>query len=332
MWCQGAWTVNRIPKPLIFAAVLAVLATIAWYFWPKPAEERWLGYVEAETLYIGAPVSGRLAQRSVDRGGSVAAGAPLFSLDPETTDADTARLAAQVAAAQADAANLASVRQRQPELDVTRAGEAAAAAQLTKAQNDFGRMSALAARGFASRAQLDAARAARDGAAASLAQARAQYRSGELSTGRGEQIAAAQAQIAGAEAALRGQRQRRSEIAPISPAKGIVEQTYYNVGEWVPANAPVVSVLPDDRRKLRFYVPQDKVSALKPGATIRFTCDGCGAQRQARISYIAPRAEFTPPVIYSERARAKLVFMVEAALAPADQPLPPGLPVAVVPQ
>jgi HlyD family secretion protein len=66
--------------------------------------------------------------------------------------------------------------------------------------------------------------------------------------------------------------------------------------------------------------------------TVTYSCDGCGAARQAKISYIAPRAEFTPPVIYSERARAKLVFLVEAALPVEAKPLPPGLPVEVVPQ
>jgi HlyD family secretion protein len=93
----------------------------------------------------------------------------------------------------------------------------------------------------------------------------------------------------------------------------------------------VVAIIPDDKRKIRFFVPQDRIAGLKPGAAVRFTCDGCGAARSATIRFIAPRAEFTPPVIYSEHARAKLVFMVEAAL-PVGQPLPLGLPVAVAPR
>lgn len=323
---------TAIPKPAIGLAVLAAVGGAIWYLWPEPEAANWLGYVEAETLYVGAPVAGRLAERPVERGASVAPGAPLFSLDPESTDADTARLAAQAEAAQASAADLADSRQRQPEIDMSRANEAAAAAALTKASHDFDRMSALHARGFASRAQLDAARAARDGASAQLAETRAAIRAGQISAGRGEQIRAGQAQVAAAQAAVRGQLQRRREIAPVSPAKGIVEQTFYNVGEWVPANAPVVSVLPDDRRKLRFYVPQDQVPALKVGMAVSFSCDGCGTDRQARISYISPRVEFSPPVIYSENARAKLVFLVEALLPPSDKPLPPGLPVAVAPQ
>jgi len=320
------------PKPVIALALLAMLAAGGWYVTRPNAEANWLGYVEAETEYVAAPVSGRLAARMVERGASVVQGAVLFTLDPESTDAQTAQLEAQVSAAQAQQADLAQARQRAPELAVSRAAEAAAQAQLTKAQADFNRVSALSARGFASRAQLDAARAARDGAAASLAQTRAQIASGELAAGRVAQIAAAGANLAGAEAALRGQRQRRREIAPLSPSKGVVEQTFYNPGEWVPANAPVVSVLPDDRRKVRFYVPENRIAALRPGATIHYSCDGCGPAREAKISYIAPRAEFSPPVIYSEHARAKLVFMVEALLPASDKPLPPGLPVEVAAQ
>ncbi|MFM5949701.1 MAG: HlyD family secretion protein [Novosphingobium sp.] len=323
---------SGIPKPLFGAVALGLIGTTAWYFLREPENSNWLGYVEAETMYVAAPVSGRLAARPVERGSGVAAGTVLFSLDAESTEADTARAEAQVAAARAQAADLGQARQRQAELDVSRAGEAAAQAALTKAQHDFDRVAALQARGFASRSQLDAARAARDGAAANLAQTRAQIRSGELTAGRAGQQAAAGAEVAGAEAALRSQRQRRREITPVAPARGVVEQTFYNVGEWVPANAPVIAVLPDDKRKLRFYVPQDRIAALRPGMTIRYGCDGCGGDRTARISYIAPRAEFSPPVIYSEKARAKLVFLVEALLPVSDKPLPPGLPVEVVPQ
>lgn len=320
-----------IPKPLIAAVILAAVGGGAWYATRPSPDAGWLGYVEAETMYVAAPVSGRLATRAVDRGAVVAEGAPLFSLDPESTDADTARVEAQVAAARAQAGDLGEARQRAPEIAVSRAAEAQAAAQLTKAQNDFSRVSALAARGFASRAQLDAARAARDAASAALAQTRAQIASGQLTAGRGEQIAAARAQVSEAQAALRAQRQRRREIAPVAPAAGVIEQTFYNPGEWVPANAPVVAVLPDAKRKLRFYVPQDRIAGVRVGTTVRFTCDGCGGERQARISYVAPRSEFTPPVIYSESARAKLVFLVEAQLPADGKPLPPGLPVEVTP-
>ena len=316
---------RRLPILLL----LAVLAGAAMWFLTRPAgPDPWLGYVEGEALYVAAPVSGTLASRPVDRGGRVSAGAPLFALDPRTADAGTAQAAAQVAGAEASLSDLGAARERAPEIDVARAAEASARAQLVRAEADYRRFADLAAKGFASRTQLDAARAARDSAAASVAQAQAQQRSGALSVGRSAQQAAAAAQVAGAKAALAAEARRRQEIAPVSPASGQIEQTYFNPGEWVPANQPVVSIIPDDKRKIRFFVPQDRVAGLHPGQAVRFTCDGCGKERTATVRYIAPRAEFTPPVIYSEHARAKLVFMVEAML-PADQPLPLGLPVAV---
>lgn len=321
-----------IPKPALALGLLVLAGGGWWFSRPAEAESGWLGYVEAETVYVAAPVSGRLAQRAVDRGVRVAAGAPLFSLDPETADADAAQLAAQVSATRAQAADLADPRQRQPDIAAAQAAVASASAQLTRAGHDYDRIAALAAKGFASRAQLDAARAGRDSASAALAQARAQVSAGQISAGRAGQLRAAQAQIAGAEAALRAQRQRRREIAPTSPSAGQVEQTFFNPGEWVPANSPVVAILPDDRRKLRFYVPEGRMAALKAGSIVRYACDGCGPPREAKVSYISPRVEFSPPVIYSERARSKLVFMVEAMLPASDQPLPPGLPVSVEPR
>jgi len=323
--------VKRPPLPVLALVVLGVGVGAWWLLSPPARPDPWLGYVEGEALYVAAPVSGTLAQRPVERGGAVTAGQVLFALDARTVDAEKDQAAAQVASARAQLADLGDARQRAPEIDVSRAAEAAARAQLARAQADYGRFAALAAKGFASRTQLDAARQARDVAAANVQQAQAEQRSGELTVGRAGQQAAAVAAISGAQAALSAQERRRQEIAPVATGKGVVEQTFFNPGEWVPANQPVVSVIPDDKRKVRFFVPQDKLAALKPGMDVRFSCDGCGGERHATIRYIAPRAEFTPPVIYSERARAKLVFMVEASL-PADQPLPLGLPVAVEPR
>jgi HlyD family secretion protein len=316
---------QRLPILLL----LAVVAGAAIWFLTRPAaNDPWLGYVEGEALYVAAPVSGTLASRPVERGGRVSAGAPLFALDPRTADASAAQAAAQVAGAEASLSDLGAARERAPEIDVARAAEASARAQLVRAEADFRRFSELSAKGFASRTQLDAARAARDSAAASVRQAQAQQRSGELTVGRSAQQAAAAAQVSGARAALAAEARRRQEIAPVAPAAGQIEQTYFNPGEWVPANQPVVSIIPDDKRKIRFFVPQDKVAGIHPGMAVRFSCDGCGAERTATVRFIAPRAEYTPPVIYSEHARSKLVFMVEAML-PVDQPLPLGLPVAV---
>ena len=115
-----------------------------------------------------------------------------------------------------------------------------------------------------------------------------------------------------------------------APRSGLVHDTFFVPGEWVPAGKPVVSLLPPENIKLRFFVPESLVGRLQLGQKVGVSCDGCGASIQASVSYVSPSAEFTPPVIYSKESRAKLVFMVEAQPAPADAVrLKPGQPVDV---
>jgi len=91
----------------------------------------------------------------------------------------------------------------------------------------------------------------------------------------------------------------------------------------------VVSILPPGNVKLRFYVPEPRLAALRIGQAVSVRCDGCAAPIAARITFIAPQAEYTPPVIYSRENRAKLVFLVEARPDSPDAALHPGLPVEV---
>ncbi|MGH8030637.1 MAG: HlyD family efflux transporter periplasmic adaptor subunit, partial [Arenimonas sp.] len=83
-------------------------------------------------------------------------------------------------------------------------------------------------------------------------------------------------------------------------------------------------------RIVRFFVPEPRLASVKVGQAVQVWRDGADAPVEATISFIAPRAEFTPPVIYSQQARAKLVFLVEARPALADAAaLHPGQPVDV---
>jgi HlyD family secretion protein len=115
-----------------------------------------------------------------------------------------------------------------------------------------------------------------------------------------------------------------------STVTGTIADTLFVPGEWVPAGAPVVSVLPPGNVKVRFFVAETRLGALRVGQKVALACDGCAAPIAASISFIAPQAEYTPPVIYSRDNRAKLVFLVEARPDAQDAvKLHPGQPVDV---
>ena len=66
---------------------------------------------------------------------------------------------------------------------------------------------------------------------------------------------------------------------------------------------------------------------LRRGA---YLCELGGAPIDAQIVFVSPKAEYTPPIIYSRQSRARLVFLVEARPAAADAiRLHPGQPVEV---
>ena len=102
---------------------------------------------------------------------------------------------------------------------------------------------------------------------------------------------------------------RRSANAPVS---GAVHQIYFREGEMVPLQRPVLSILPPGNMKVRFFAPEGDLPKLSIGQDVRVTCDGCANDLTAKIYYIATTAEYTPPVIYSQEERHKLVYLVQA--------------------
>jgi HlyD family secretion protein len=293
-----------------------------------PAREgTWVqGYVEGEQVRIAAPVEGELATLSVERGAAVEAGAPLFALDPTIEQASRDEALAALRRAEA---NLADLRkgERAPELAAIEAQRAQAEADLGLAEQRLRRQQELVKTSASARDRLDEAAAEAGRLKARVAELAAELTVATLGA-RLDRIAAAEAEVATARAALSAAERRLTEIAPTAPVAARVEDTHFRPGERVPASRPVVSLLPPENVKLRFFVPEPMLARLSPGSTVDWSCDGCPIGLTARVSFIAGEAEFTPPVIYSVGSREKLVFMVEARPAAGFLPRP-GQPVDV---
>jgi HlyD family secretion protein len=213
-----------------------------------------------------------------------------------------------------------------PELEVIAAQKQQAEAALRLSETQLQRQETLHKSGNASRERVDEARSVRDRDRARVAELTSQLEVGRLAA-REDDIRAAEAAVAVAEAAVTKAERQLSDLAPVAPQAALVEETYYRQGEWVQAGSPVVSLLPPDHIKVRFYVPEARLGGIRMGQTVRVRCDGCREEITARISFVAPQAEYTPPVIYSNESRAKLVYRVEAR--PEGAAMHPGQPVDV---
>jgi HlyD family secretion protein len=148
---------------------------------------------------------------------------------------------------------------------------------------------------------------------------------------RGDVITAGEADVSAAQAAVDRAGWSVAQKAQSAPRAALVYDTLYREGEFVAAAAPVVSLLPPENIKVRFYVPEAEFAALKAGDRVRVTITG-RPPLEARVSYLSPSPEYTPPVLYNRENRAKLVFLIEALFDAKDaRDLHPGQPVDVAP-
>lgn len=286
------------------------------------------GYAEADYVRLAAPLSGSLAKLHLNRGDRAPESAPAFVLEQESEKAARQEATFRVARAQDQLANLRQGK-RPDELAAVRAQLAQGEAALGLSSAELARSSRLVAQQFLSPASLDQARAAVARDQGRFNELNAQLRQA-MQGARNPEISAAEQEVKAAQALLEQADWRVAQKTQRTPVAGDVVDVLYREGEWVPAGAAVLTLLPPANIKARFFLPQTRLGAVAIGQEVRLQCDGCGAPIPAKISFIAREAEYTSPIIYSKENRASLVFMVEARPRPQDATrLHPGQPLEV---
>lgn len=306
--------------PLAVAALLAACGD------KEPPTHQ--GYVEGEYVRVAAPFAGTLVSLDAQRGTQVQPGAPLFALEAESEDAAKREAQERLRKALAQVEDLKKGK-RPTEIASVNAqlSQAEVAARLS--EREWQRQLDLVSKGFVSQSRADEAKAARDSDRKKVEQMQNDLGTAQAGS-RPDEIRAAEAEAAAARESLAQADWRLRQKSVTATVAGTVSDTLFTRGEFVPAGSPVVSILPATNVKVRFFVPETKLGGIKVGQKVSLACDGCGNPIDAAVSFIAPQAEFTPPVIYSKDNRAKLVFLVEAKPAAQDAArLHPGQPVDV---
>ena len=283
----GSAAISRF-RPLLIVVLLVAAAVIAWRFLASRPRAPYLsGYIVGDNLDLGASVSGTVASIAVADGQRVSAGQALFRIAPATLEAQGEQAAANIRATQTQISTAqANLRQAQ-------ASVAASEATAERARRDLARLESVKRDDPAAVANKD------------IDQARASYREAQANViaaqkaadARSAEIGQARAQT---EQAIGGRRSvdiQVAQLSPVAPAAGLVQRVYFQPGEWVVANQPVVSLIPDVKMKVRFFVPEPNVSLYRPGKTVHFSCDGCapGLTAEAHPLHGSPNTKSTHP-------------------------------------
>lgn len=306
------------------AALLSLLAALGLAAAPPSMVQ---GYVEAEYVLVAPQFSGTLETLSVARGETVRPGQPLFALERQAETLATERAEAEASQKAAQLADLLKGK-RQPELDALVALRDQAAAAFQLAKTNFERDEPLLQTKAISQADLDARRAALDQARAKLEEAEAQLAVGQQSVGRDDAIRAAEAALVAANAFRAEAQWRLDQKKRFAPSGAFVFDTMYREGEYIQAGQPVISLLPPENIKVRFFVTEPLLGRIKPEEKVQILVQG--SPIAARVSYISPKAEYSPPQLFNRDNREKLLYMIEAKPETLSLALHPGQPVDVL--
>jgi HlyD family secretion protein len=318
---------------VVLVALAAIVLASGWALLrPRaPAPVAWQGYAEADFVKVAPTEPGLITAVHVARGDRVVKGQPLFEQDDadDRAAADQARRLLQQARDQL--ANLLSPA-KPTEIEQAKANLRDAEAARDRAQEDLRRSSALLKSGSATQQIVDQEDAALRSAEAKVGAATAALATAQAPMGRPAEIDAQRSLVDSLEAALKQAQWRLDQHSVASPEAGLVADVMAFPGETLAAGAPVVSLLPPQNVFVRFFIPEREMARVHVGDKVAFECDQCPSDIGGTISFIAPKAEYTPPFIYSESTRSKFVFLAEARQPPAEASrLNPGQPVTVTP-
>jgi multidrug resistance efflux pump len=148
----------------------------------------------------------------------------------------------------------------------------------------------------------------------------------QIERGKGKRSASATDEIESLKAEVAQAEWKLMLKSASAPVGGVVTETLYAKGDWVPAGAPVLSILPVDKIKVSFEVPLAVATHLQNGRGVTLVCAQCDAPVQATITYISPFATAES----SMGVAAELHYRVEARPLPQQAALlKPGQSITV---
>jgi HlyD family secretion protein len=310
--------------------MLVLVGLVSFFMWqkPPPLSSGFLGYVEGEYVRVASPIAGSLVTLAMTRGMTVVPGQPLFTLERANEVAARNEAFQRYERAKYDLENI-KVGKRPEEIEVI-------VGTLVQAEADqkfntlyLERQNKLIESNSTSYESLDRARSKFNQGEARIAELKAQLRVAKL-PGREMEIKALEKQKVAAKEVLAQAQWRLDQKSIKSPVTGLIFDTLYVPGEWVPAGSPIVVILPPENIKVRFFVPERMLGGFKIGQHLIIQVDGLDKDLSAKLTYISPTAEYTPPVIFSREWREKQLYMMEARPLVNPEALHPGQPVEVV--
>jgi HlyD family secretion protein len=325
--------------PRIALLIALALAALACQDAPDPNLVRVSGHVEATDVRVASEVGGRIVNLPLKEGDRVDVGAIVLRLDTRDAELAIDRARAEQRAAEAQLRLLQAgsrpeeIRQSDAQAQAARDEGQAARAELASAEADLQRFEALLEANAGSRKQRDDARTRRDVARERVQAADSRLRAAEQGTvklrsgARPQEIEAARARVAAAATQVAAAEELLKDSEVHSPARGVVSEKLAEIGEVIAPRSPVLVITDLDNAWADVYVPEPVIPRLRLGQAAKVFTDAGGSGLEGSVTYISPKAEFTPRNVQTAEERSKLVYRVRISVDNKEGVLKTGMPV-----
>lgn len=324
-------------------AVLASVVVLAGCSEELPATEvRASGHVEANEVRLAPDAGGRIIELLVKEGDTVTAGMVVARLDARDAQlaldramADQRQAAAQVRLLEAGSRR-EDIAQADAQSQAARDDVAAARAELKAAEDDLQRFEALLQANAGSRKQRDDAAARRDVARERVQAAESRVRAAEHGTARlragarVEEIDAARARLAAATTGVATAEKLVQDTTLVAPLDGVVTEKLVSAGEVIAPRTPVIVITDLVNAWADVFVDEPFIPRLRLNQPATVYTDAGGPGIAGTVSYVSPKAEFTPRNVQTAEERSKLVYRVRVSVVNRDGVLKQGMPVEAV--
>jgi HlyD family secretion protein len=296
------------------------------------------GYVEATEVRAAGEVGGRIVDMKVAEGDRVAAGDVLARLDTADIDLTLRRAVAEREQAQAQFALVRAgsrpedIRQAVAQEQSAQAEVKAAQAELDAAVADLERFENLLRANAGSVKQRDDAATRKAVASARLrgAQDRARGAADVVAKvragARPQEVEVARAHVSAVDAQIAALQKNAADAVVKAPVGGIVTSRLLDNGEMAAPRAPLVVITDLDHAWANIYVDERLVPQLKIGQPATIVTDA-GQRLNGTVTFISPKAEFTPRNVQTADERSKLVYRIKISTDNRNGVLKPGMPV-----
>lgn len=283
--------------------ILLFLAMILSGCGNNPAGEGYTSVVEGTSVQVPALTGGEIKELRVDTGQEVQAGEVLAVVD-------TTELVFQKRQLQA------SLEDLDVQLKIARSNLKQAETTEQYVREKQQRIEALVNKDAASQQSLDDLTNQLQQAQTALDNARQAFQSLEA---RGKQV----------EAQLALVKKKIKDAVIIAPASGIISEKYFELGEAIPPMSPIAEIIEIQKVDVKIYISEKKLPEVKYGQTARVQVDGYDQDLSGTVSWVSPRAEFTPKSILTPETRTSLVYAVKISVPNPEGILKHGMPVEI---